>query len=490
MYLVTSEQMQLFDKQTIESRCVPGIVLMENAGREVALSVAAKRPCRVVVLCGKGNNGGDGWVVARWLKHLGVVHQLVISTVHPEGLASDAKIMYLAAVASGIRFVVSGEVKTLPDADIYVDALIGTGGKGMLRGDAARLAEMLNQRPRGFVMAVDVPSGVDASTGKVSGTVVQADETITFAFQKLGTAVTPGTYFAGRVRVVDIGIEAVGDNPLATWVNPESYRDIWGKRSVDAHKGTFGRLLVISGEMEGAAILAAQGGARIGAGLVAVGYLKELNRLIPWDFVVKHLTQTHLPPELNEYSALVLGPGLGSHAEYFAGIWSGYSGKGVLDADGLQLIPREFDCEPLGNWVLTPHPKECGRLLGWSTDEVQSNRIEAATRLAKSTSSIVVLKGYRALIAAPDGHLLVNPTGDASLAVAGTGDVLAGMIGGLLAQGLKPIDAAAFGVWLHGRAGELAGEQFTKVSTMASDVIDNISRAIKHYFDNGSGIHS
>jgi ADP-dependent NAD(P)H-hydrate dehydratase / NAD(P)H-hydrate epimerase len=489
VYLVTSEQMQLFDKQTIETRCVPGIVLMENAGKEVALRVAEKKPKCVLVLCGKGNNGGDGWVIARWLKHLGIRETSVVSTIQPELLSGDALIMYRAAVASGVEFVLDENLTSLADADVYVDALLGTGGKGFLRGSARRLAEMLNAKKDKYVVSVDLPSGVDASTGKVEGPVVQADETITFAFQKLGTAVTPGAYCAGFVHVVDIGIERFGDEPLATLVGPEQFLSQWPKRHPSAHKGTFGRLLVMMGEMEGAALLAASGGARIGSGLVAVGGLKRPTCAVPPDFVISAFTRDKLLQSISHFHALVLGPGLGSEIQDYEQVLTSYEGTGVLDADGLRLIHSSGCSSPKGSWVVTPHPKECAGLLGWSTEDVQANRVEAATSLAKRTASVVVLKGYHALIASPDGELLVNPTGDASLAVAGTGDVLAGMIGGLLAQGLKPIDAAALGTWLHGAAGELAGQRLSPVSTIASDIIDSISRAIRCYFDKEPGTH-
>lgn len=489
MYLVTSEQMQLFDKQTIETRCVPGIVLMENAGKEVAKAVAKRSPKRVVILCGKGNNGGDGWVAARWLKHLGINETYVVSTIHPKGLVGDALTAYKAAQASGVQFVWEENPTSLVEADVYVDALVGTGGRGFLRGSAKQLAEMLSKKENKYVISVDVPSGVDASTGKVEGIVVQADETITFAFQKLGTAVTPGAYFAGKVRVVDIGIERTSNERLAAFVLPEMFQSRWPKRPLSSHKGTFGRLLVILGEMEGAAILAAGGGARIGAGLVALGGLKTPARQVPPDYIVPSLSRERLMQDIQKFSALVLGPGLGKDAYDYEQVWTSYPGPGVLDADGLLLIQSTNFTAPCGKWVLTPHPKECARLLGWRTEQVQANRVEAVTQLAKRVSSVVVLKGYRALIASPDGDLLVNPTGDASLAVAGTGDVLAGMIGGLLSQGLQPMDAAALGVWLHGAAGELAGKQLSMVSTMASDIIDSISRAILLFFDKDSGTH-
>ncbi|WP_083516893.1 NAD(P)H-hydrate dehydratase [Alicyclobacillus shizuokensis] len=503
MYLVTSEQMQLFDQRTISTLCVPGIVLMEHAGRAVAERAAARRPKRVVVLCGKGNNGGDGWVAARWLHHMGVAVE-VLTVVHPDELGGDARLAAEMALCAGVpqRSLTQLEPTMgcepadaterslrLPQADVYIDALLGTGSNRPVAPDSriGRVIAALHQVD-GWVMGVDVPSGVDASTGCVDGLAVRADETVTFAAQKLGTAVSPGCEYAGRVHVADIGIriepgEVAG--PLAVWVTETAVRDWLPARGPLSHKGTYGRVAVAIGRMQGAAVLAGLGAARGGAGLVALTGPDQPTLAVPPEFVVR-AGAPDLAASVSDCQALVLGPGLGDAVDLWQPVLAKFEGPVVVDADGLRLLrlrpPVEgYPAEP--RWVLTPHPKECARLLGWTTADVQGRRLAAATTLARQTGAVVLLKGYHSIVAHPDGRIAVNPTGDASLATAGTGDVLAGLIGGLLAQGLPPFAAAAAGAWIHGRAGELAGEAMGPASVMASDVIDNISRAIHLHFD-------
>ncbi|WP_067930082.1 bifunctional ADP-dependent NAD(P)H-hydrate dehydratase/NAD(P)H-hydrate epimerase [Alicyclobacillus kakegawensis] len=503
MYLVTSEQMQLFDRRTISTLCVPGIVLMEHAGKAVAERAAATQPKRVVVLCGKGNNGGDGWVAARWLHHRGVAVE-VLTLAHPAELAGDARLAAQMALCAGVPQRPLTQLESppeggsadaaasgfrLPQADVYIDALLGTGSNRPVAPDSriGRVIAALNQVD-GWVLAVDVPSGVDASTGCVGGLVVRAHETITFAAQKLGTAVSPGCEYTGRVHVVDIGIrvepgEETG--PLAAWVTETAIRDWLPARAPLSHKGTYGRVGVAIGRMQGAAVLAGLGAARGGAGLVALAGLDLPTLAVPPEFVVR-AGAPDLAAAVSDCQALVLGPGLGDALAPWRPVLDQFEGPVVVDADGLRLLgsrpPAEgAPVEP--RWVLTPHPKECARLLGWTTADVQARRLAAATTLARQTGAVVLLKGYHSIIAHPDGRIAVNPTGDASLATAGTGDVLAGLIGGLLAQGLPPFAAAAAGAWIHGRAGELAGEAMGPASVMASDVIDNISRAIHLHFD-------
>jgi hydroxyethylthiazole kinase-like uncharacterized protein yjeF len=508
VYLVTSEQMQLFDKRTISTLCVPGIVLMEHAGRAVAEVVAARRPQRVVVCCGKGNNGGDGWIAARWLRHLGVPEVQVLSLVNLDALAGDARLAAEMARCSGVPYRVYDAQEGLPLADVYVDALLGTGSNRPITPDSrlGRWVAALNEAS-GWTVSVDVPSGIDASTGCVPGLAVRAQQTVCFAAQKLGTAISPGCEFAGEVQVADIGI-AIADvdvegRPLASWVTPEQVEQWLPLRGALSHKGTYGRVAVVVGQMQGAAVLAGLGAARAGCGLVVLVGSAPMSTPVPCEFVLRGVLadpisgadETALHQALADCAALVLGPGLGQAVIRWRQVIELYSGPVVVDADGLRLLDvsgeegeqaensgRMGQQEPV-RCVLTPHPKECARLLGWTTESVQAHRLEAATTLAQRTHSVVVLKGYHSIICDPFGHVCVNPTGDASLATAGTGDVLAGIIGSLLAQGLSPFQAAAAGAWIHGRAGELAGQSVGRVSTMASDVVEHISRAIRLHFD-------
>lgn len=479
MYLVTSDQMQALDNHTIHALFVPGIVLMDHAGKNVAEKVRALRSNHVVVCTGKGNNGGDGWVAARWLLHYGVYVE-VLSMQLPDELKGDAGLVAKAAIASGVpwRQYVSGT--PLPEADLYVDALLGTGSSRPLQGDLLALVTALNQSGRP-ILAVDIPTGVNPSTGEVAGTAVRASYTICLAAQKLGTAISPGCHYAGEVEVLDIGIstqslEKQQDLALqvARLTSTEQVRGFLPKRMNESHKGSYGRLAIAVGEMQGAAILAGMGAARVGAGLIMLLTTSPLHMSAPPEFVIQTKPDAGEVPPVAQ--ALVIGPGLGEGRHDWQKLLTDFCGPRVVDADGLPLLEQvEATHHPT---IITPHPKECARMLGWSTEEVQAHRLGAARELAVKTGAIVVLKGYHSLIVSPDGRVNVNPTGDASLATAGTGDILAGMIGGLLAEAVDPFEAACAGAWLHGLAGEMAGQEKTPASVMASDVVDCISRAM------------
>lgn len=501
MVLVTSEQMQVFDKRTISTLRVPGIVLIDHAGKALATAVAARNPARVVVVCGKGNNGGDGWAAARWLIHLQVPSVRVISTHSLEDLHGGARLAAEAAVATGVDVQVY-QTGALPEADVVVDSLLGTGADRPLTGRLLALVEAINAADS-WVISADVPTGVHASTGQVPGAAVRADQTICMAAQKLGTAVTPGCLYAGEVSVADIGITLEPSASLAAWTTAEQVRMGLPPRDALTHKGTFGRLGIVVGEMPGAALLAGLGAARMGAGLVILGTVNGPLQGAPLEFVQRSWTmQPGARPPFADCDAVVVGPGLGrmdgdnadadAAVNAFADLLASFPGTGVVDADGLLLLRRNEALTrlPRDRFVLTPHPKECARLLGRTTQDVQANRLEAAQTLAQMTDSVVILKGFRSIVAHPDGRLRINPTGNAALATAGTGDVLAGIVGGLLAQGLDAFAAAALGAFIHGLAGERAGVRLTAASVLASDVVDAIAAAIRVVLDVTPGEHA
>ena len=472
--------MQALDNHTIHALFVPGIVLMDHAGKAVADKVMEDSPHRVVICAGKGNNGGDGWIAARWCHQYGAEAE-VVTVVPPEQLNHDAATAAKTAVAAGVPWRVYSPGDELPDADVYVDALLGTGTDRPLQGALQSLAAALNDSGRPIV-AVDIPTGVNPNTGEVTGDAVRAYRTVCLAAQKLGTAISPGCHYAGKVEVVDIGIPVADlveksgkSHDMARLITHSMVRELLPKRLNESNKGTYGRLAVAVGAMQGAAVLAGMGAARVGAGLIAFMATDRLQVSTPPEFVVQVRPDGWTEPAAAR--ALVMGPGLGANAEVWRQVLERFKGPVVLDADGLQLI-GSLD-KSRHSTVVTPHPKECARMLGWSTDEVQAHRLEAARQLAVKTGAIVVLKGFHSLVVSPDGRVHVNPTGDSSLATAGTGDVLAGMVGGMMAQSLDPYAAACAAVWLHGRAGEMAGEQLTSASTMASDIVDFISRAIR-----------
>lgn len=492
MYLVTSEQMRCFDHFAIETHKIPGIVLMDHAGRAVAQAAVLQSPHQVLVLCGKGNNGGDGWVAARWLHHFGF-HVHVLSVAEPEvHLAGDAKLAFEAAAATGVDWSVwSGSEGALAKADVIIDALLGTGCTRPLSGSYEAAARAVNLSTA-YVIAVDVPTGVDASTGEMRGIAVRADKTLAMQYQKLGTAVTPGALCAGEVVVEDIGIRSPLPAGLARFVQPADFSQVWGQREAISHKGTYGRLGVFMGQMRGAAFLSARGATRSGAGLIVMAGMKAseiaLSAFVP-DYVVRD--EKRLSEAFIDCQAVVIGPGLGEDVKVVREDLTEGSGlsqlRGVMDADGLWLLQDGDGIMQIGeDWVLTPHPKECARLLGWSVADVQARRVEAATTLATATGAVVLLKGYRTVIARSGGGIRVNPTGNAALAVGGSGDVLSGVIGSLMAQGLDAWTAASIGAWLHGRSGEHAGANLTPISTTASDIAEYLPKAVSDFVNTGS----
>lgn len=481
--------MRCFDHDTIESHRVPAIVLMDHAGRAVAERVLKRRPTTVIALCGKGNNGADGWLAARWIARQGC-DVLALSIVDPATLHSDARTAFEIADLAGVRWSVyrpgalEQQLRGVSRSDtVLIDAVLGTGVSRPLDPDLLQLVREMN-RSDAAIVAVDVPTGVNASTGEVMGDAVTAVETVAMAFEKLGTAVTPGAFHAGTVHVADIGIDADVKTLHAMYTTPALFAQQFGRRQASSHKGTYGRCGIWMGDMPGAARLAASSAARSGAGLVIVG--GEVDMQLPPDVVVR--SGVGVDEAFVDCRSIVIGPGLGNGADdvVATAIDMAASGRvcGVIDADGLRAVGEGGALKSIGGrWVLTPHPKEAGRLLGWTSSEVQAHRVTAAVQLAERTGAIVLLKGYRTIIASPKGHIRVNPTGDASLAVGGSGDVLAGVIGALLAQGLDPFDAASLGAWLHGTAGELAGQLYTQVSTMASDIVECLPKAIAAYLD-------
>jgi hydroxyethylthiazole kinase-like uncharacterized protein yjeF len=485
--LVTSKQMRELDRRTIEHLGIPGAVLMDHAGRSLAERVRARGPRRTVLLCGKGNNGGDGWSAARWLHQWGYSVQVVTLAV-PDSLRGDAALMAQAAIRSGVPFDV-WEGGPLPDANVYVDALLGTGASRPPEGAMQSLIEAVNASGA-TVVACDVPTGVDADTGRVPGVAVQAVETVTMGAPKLGLCVTPGALYAGRWTVADVGIPLDPDTvaahgPMCEWVNADWARSRLPRRVPDSHKGTYGRVGVLCGQMQGASVLAALGAARAGAGWVALLHPPAAAPSAPPEFVLRAVTPAEFAAAAQPLDVVVAGPGLGTAAPEWVEALRGFPGPAVIDAEALAVF--DGGALPGRPWVITPHPKEAARLLRWSVSQVQAERVAAARALAERTGVVAVLKGYRTLVAAPDGRLRVIGSGDASLATAGTGDVLAGVIGALLAQGLAPYDAAALGAWLHGRAGELAGEALSMASVMASDVVEQISRVLRHCFETHPG---
>jgi len=509
MLLVTAEQMRAIDRHAIERIGLPAMVLMENAGRAVAEEVAAfirerGTPARSwIVLVGKGNNGGDGIVAARHLTEAGIGAELLYA-VDPGSLTGEAALQRDIAANMGIpaaRYR-PGSVAWERYAGV-VDALLGTGTSGAPREPYASLIREANESGLP-VIAVDIPSGLDADTGAVFDPCIRADVTVALAFCKCGLAQFPGARAAGRVAVRAIGIPAslAGLHGVRTHlatketIETELSVRLPLERPEDGHKGTFGHALVVAGSAAygGAGLLAAKAALRAGAGLVTWVLPRAMAKAMAGRLPEAILAGAGGDADGNWTAdaaaevaklaegkkAAAIGPGIGRFPDdgrWLRTLWTDIGIPIVLDADALNMLASSGG---LAAWprrsapvVLTPHPGEMARLAGASVADIQRDRLGAARDFAERHGVIVVLKGARTVTALPDGRAFVNPTGNAGMATAGTGDVLAGLIAGLLAQGMPPEAAAVAGVYLHGEAGDRAAKRRpSPASLIAGDLLD------------------
>jgi len=481
------------DERTIAAGTA-GLVLMERAAeavaRECARAVAAApvRGARVVVVCGTGNNGGDGLAAARLLRRSPAVDTVEVLLVGArERVAGDAAEMLRRLEADGGRAVAVGSadaLEPLRGATLVVDALFGTGLSRPLDGaDLPARAVRLASSGRAFVVAVDVPSGLDPGSGRADGPHVRADLTVTFGFPKLAHLLLPAAGACGRVVVADIGLlppPDVSSGPEA--VTARDVAPLFPPRAAAAHKGTYGTLGVVGGAwgMAGAAALAARAAFRCGAGKVVV-LADERSRPAIHALVPEATTAATLPAE--GLTALAVGPGLGT-SEVSRDLLAQALGAGlpsVLDADALNLLAGrpEALAERAGATVLTPHPGEASRLLGLPSAAVVADPETAARRLAERSGAVVVLKGFRSVVAGPDGRVRRVLSGNPGMASGGAGDVLTGMVGALLARGLSARDAAEAAAYLHGLSGDLGRERSGEEALVASDLVDGLPGAFR-----------
>lgn len=513
MWVVTAAQMQTLDRRMIQETKVPGTTLMERAGTGVVscLLQAWGNPKgkKVVILCGKGNNGGDGLVVARLLKKKWAKIQVVLMAPLNE-LSPNAKIMYrrLSKIIRPSLYSVNPSWETLrsltQDADLLIDALLGTGLSSSVRDPYTLAIEAMNASPA-FTVAIDIPSGLDSNTGATLGVSVQADLTVTFGCPKLGLYLGSAIDKVGKIEVVDIGIPQnfVEDvNPHIQLLSQETVQPLIPSRPQSSHKGTFGHAGIVGGSpgKTGAPAMAGLGALRVGTGLVTVATPQSVSAILeskllevmtePMPESPQHLmgmeTRSALLAFANNKSALALGPGLGvsqETTELLRLLLPQLEAPCVLDADALNGLAHH--CQIFSSMkrppILTPHPGEMARLLETSSSkQVNDNRIGVSRQFAMQHRVILVLKGARTIIAEPQGQVAICPTGNPGMASAGMGDVLTGLIVGLLAQGLSAWDAARAGVYLHGLAGDLAAATIGEPGLIAGDVIAAIPQALIH----------
>jgi ADP-dependent NAD(P)H-hydrate dehydratase / NAD(P)H-hydrate epimerase len=490
--LPTAEEMRAADRWAIDERRIPSLDLMERAGEGLARVVARHAPAgRIAVVCGKGNNGGDGLVAARILRQAGRdVRILVIWGM--ETLQGDAAAMLDRLTGEPPE---PFEPRRLEGAQAIVDALLGTGTTGAPREPAAGVIEAVNAAGA-RVVAADVPSGVDASTGGVAGPAVRAVATATFHCAKPGLWIHPGKAHAGAVEVIDIGIPSGAPSESRIGVIRPGVLEEMPRRTPESTKFSSGNVFVIGGSpgLTGAPTMAAMAAMRAGAGYVTVGAPASLQSIFAMRLLEAmtrglpeaggSLAAAAVEPALQAIEradAVVLGPGLGrtDGARAFAReLYRRIEVPLVVDADGLNaLAGLELAPRPAPT-ILTPHAGELGRLLGVESDAVGSHRLAHAREMSERSGAIVVLKGDDTLVVRPGGEVAISPGGAPGLATAGTGDVLSGVAGAMLAKRMEPFHAACAAVHLHLRAGQLAAEPHGPDAVIASDVIARLPAAL------------
>lgn len=514
MKLLTPEQMKAIDGIAIHHLEIPGIVLMENAAIQVVIKASSllngKKDPKITIVAGAGNNGGDALAVTRHLLSMGYTVS-IFSMTEIEELSGDALINGRILRNLGVDIPRISNDESLErlriscsQSDLTIDGLLGTGLNRDVDGVWAKVTDILNSYAS-KILSIDIASGVDGLTGKIRGNCIKADATVTFYLPKLGMVQYPGASCMGELTVADIGIPyALTDN----LVTPElmEKKDIAGMlpvRPEDGHKGTFGKILVIAGSpgMTGAAYLSSLAAYKTGTGIVRLAIpescTETLSILIP-EAVISVLPEKGghacidegncIKKLVDEADAVLIGPGLSCNEntlKLLEAVIACCEKPMVFDADALNLLSRNkhllenLRCEA----IITPHPAEMARLAGIEPSEVQKDRIGLALHFADEYGLTVVLKGAGTVIATNDGRVAINPTGNAGMATAGSGDVLAGMVTSLLGQGLSPYEAAVAGAYLHGLAGDIAARDLGPASVMASDIASRIPAALTQVGD-------
>jgi NAD(P)H-hydrate epimerase len=504
--------MKRLDAWAINECGIPALLLMENAGGAVANKVKSilgnLRGKQVIVLAGKGNNGGDALVAARLLQEMGAEVRLFL-LYSPELFNGAALENWRLLERLGIKYHLLNDENSLyllklrlNQCDLVVDGIYGTGFHGSPEKSAARVIQAVNESAAP-VIAIDIPSGLEADTGRVGEACIKADYTVTFAWAKRGLVLFPGRIYVGELEVACISIPQQGLKQLEKeeyYVDAALARGSLPPRDREGHKNSFGHVLVIAGSagMTGAAYLACKAGLRAGAGMVTAclpgslaGYFDASLPEVITKGVVETEARTidsaawpQIEQLLKNKKSIVFGPGLTTEhgiRDILEKLLSNTSLPLVIDADGLNVLSGDPETlkSSSGPVVLTPHPGEMARLMGIPAAKVQENRVETAREAASRFNAVVVLKGAATVTAEPQGTVYINSTGGPALATAGTGDVLAGAIGGLLAQGLEPAKAAFLGAYIHGLAGDLAAQEKGIRGVIASDVLEKLPLALK-----------
>lgn len=498
-----------------------GMVLMEIAGlgaSKMLIELMEGMPAAVTVICGRGNNGGDGLVVARHLHRAGLDVSVFVVGTPSSGSGGSAENQtnrdILQALGVEIDYVTDADLETIKtsvmETSAIVDALLGTGIDRPVEGIFAEVIDLMNESGRP-VMSIDIPSGINSDTGQIMGDAVRAAATATFGSIKPGLLCHPGAAHAGDIRVIDIGLpmpetlpedlrDALPQLDIPRWWLATVY-DVMDKlptRPADSHKGSFGQILLVAGSlgMTGAALMAAKSCLRSGAGLAVVATCKSLLPHLPGEeLIYRGLKETEagtispdamsdIEHEMERAEVMVIGPGLSSNEEtiqFVQELIKKVRCSCVIDADGLNALSQnpKVLAEAEGGFIFTPHPKELSRLMGKTVKEIQSDRIRSAQEAAKRFGATIVLKGAHTVVATPDDDVFIVPTGNSGMATAGSGDVLSGIIAGLLAQGMNRTWAAVAGAYIHGAAGDIASAELGEDGMIASDLMDCVPIVMK-----------
>jgi NAD(P)H-hydrate epimerase len=497
MKILTSEQMANIDRRTTESFGIPSIVLMENAALAVIDTIHAHYPNidRAAVFCGTGKNGGDGLAIARHLENRGVVPVVLIVGDRAK-FSGDAQTNLLTCQRLSIPIYditdplhVEDALAHAADADIVVDAIFGTGLNRAPEGVQAETIRAIAEL-RLPVVAVDLPSGLNASSNEVFEPCVQAEVTVTFAAPKLCHVFEPASMYCGEVIVADISIPEVAIEEEAVnlaLLTPKDIQPLVSLRLAQTHKGTYGHVAIIAGSpgRSGAAVMCARGAIRTGAGLVTVMTDAETAKLV---HSASTESMTWAGSDVREFlqkkSSVLIGPGLPDSERAYTWVRSTVASIDlplIIDASALNAFAgRAAEINPEGRpRVITPHPGELARLVDKETKTINDDRIGAARDAARVCNCVVVLKGYQTLVAQPDGHVYVNPTGNPGMASGGMGDVLSGMVAAFLARGNDPSDAACAAVYVHGVGGDILKDEFGDTGLAAMDLAEVIPMAIQ-----------
>lgn len=496
MKLVTAGEMTALEQIAIHEYGIDGLLLMENAARSFCDALETEwgnfHGKTVAVFCGKGNNGGDGFAISRHLANRGASVTVIIG-FNPAELKADAK--------KNFDIIKKMQLSIIPFADmpksrydIVIDALLGTGFHGVATGDMAQMIESVNTSGE-RIASVDVPSGASCSDGKVDGVCVKADVTVTFCLAKPGHYLYPAKEYCGKVVVTDISIpkNIVNNFPAMAYTLDETLAEELPPRKENSHKGSFGKVLVFAGSegMKGAAIMATTAVLKSGAGMVTAAIPNALCDLFAAQFpeamtlpLPSENATAFIQQNLSTQNVFLAGCGLGSAEETqntMRLLALGCQNPMVIDADGINALAGHIHIikNKTVPAVITPHPLEFSRISGLSVEHIQQNRLQVAQCFAKENGVILVLKGADTVVALPDGKAYISTQSNSGLAKAGSGDVLAGVIAALIAQGATPESATKLGVYIHGRAGMLAREKLGAYSMTSSDVLSLLPEAIR-----------